>query len=389
MIRIGINGFGRIGRCLLRAYINLSPDKREKIKIVAINSNGMTPENSAHLLQYDSTHGRFIKDVLYGDNWIGWIENNELIKVQVIAHSKIENLMWNEYGLQSSEIITVTEDSIKSSFCSSTDQSYFAGQLQQTTYQSQQTERSQNPGVDVVMECTGAFNNKHQAEKHIIFGKVKKVIISAPCSDADKTVVLGANEDILSLNNDNVISIGSCTTNCLAPIAKALEDSIGIESGFMTTIHSYTGDQQLLDNRHQDKRRARAAGLSMIPTSTGAASTIGKIIPSLNGKLDGVAIRVPTPNVSMIDFTFISKSIVNIQLIHEIIRLAALKYPKVISINDKDLVSIDFNGDTHSAIFDSTQTRVIDNKLVRIVAWYDNESGFVNRMLDIACMTIY
>lgn len=343
MLKIGINGFGRIGRCLVRAYANLPSNKKSELALIAINSNGITPEDAAHLLQYDSTHGTFIKEVQYGSNWIGWQdENGELEKIEVVGHSAIEDLNWYKYGISAKQ------------------------------------------KIDLVMECTGAFNHKDKVEKHITLAGAQKVIVSAPCGNADLTLVLGANQELFDYKRHHVISIGSCTTNCLAPLAKALDDSIGIESGFMTTIHSYTNDQQLLDNRHKDKRRARAAALSMIPTSTGAASALGEVLPALKGKLDGAAVRVPTPNVSMIDFKGLSRLDTSVDEINAIVYKAAQLYPDVIAVNNKELVSIDFNGSPYSAIFDTTQTKLVHRKFFRVVAWYDNEWGFVHRMLEVA-----
>ena len=375
MIRIGINGFGRIGRCLLRAYSVLPTEKKDEMEIVAINSNGIVPEDAAHLLQYDSTHGRFTKDVRHGPNWIGWIdEDGRMHKIQIVAHSAIEDLKWREYGAMRD-----TDRRMNSMI--------YDSRRDQTPCNSMGLDEEAH-GVDIVMECTGVFNSKEEAEKHIKIAGAKKVIVSAPCADADMTVVLGVNEASLDCKKHKIISIGSCTTNCLAPIAKALHDAVGIESGFMTTIHSYTSDQQLLDNRHNDRRRARSAALSMIPTSTGAAKTIGDVIPSLKGRLDGAAIRVPTSNVSMIDLTFVSDRDVTVDIINKAVLDAAMVYPNIIAMTNKELVSIDFNGSSYSAIFDMTQTKVVHNRFVRIAAWYDNEWGFVNRMLGVAMMLV-
>jgi len=241
-------------------------------------------------------------------------------------------------------------------------------------------------GVDVVLECTGKFNKREQAAAHLQAG-AKKVVVSAPCDAADSTIVYGVNNQALKSDHD-VVSIGSCTTNCLSPMAKVLNDHIGIEQGFMTTIHAFTGDQNLVDGSHKDIRRARSAPLSMVPTSTGAAKSIGLVLPELKGKLDGAAVRVPTANVSMIDLTFIASKDVTAQEINDMLRKAAASAPLsgILAVSDEPLVSTDFNHSTYSSIIDSMETRVVGKRFCRVVAWYDNEWGFSNRMLDVAVL---
>ncbi len=328
-IRIAVNGPGRIGRAIIRAIYE--EKLSDKFEIVAIN--GSAPiETISHLLKYDSVHGRF-------NHKIEIIDHNLYIdgkKVLLIAERDPEKLNWK------------------------------------------------NLDIDVVFECTGAFTKYKDASKHISAG-AKKVIISAPAKEDDvKTIVYGVNHGNLNIN-DNVISIGSCTTNCLAPIAKILNDNIGISKGFMTTIHSYTNDQNIVDNTHNDLRRARACALSMIPTSTGAAKAIGLVLPELKGKLDGVAIRVPTPNVSMIDLNFMSNRDTSVAEVNQIIKDNIKNdLKKVVSYIDEPLVSIDFNHNSFSSNFDATQTKVIDKNMVKICSWYDNEWAFSIRMLDVA-----
>jgi len=327
MVKVGINGFGRIGRLILRAilenYIN-------KIQVVAINDLGSI-ETNAHLIKYDSTHGILKGDIeTYKD---GFKIGNQEIKV--FAERDPSNIPWNKVG------------------------------------------------ANVVLECTGIFLDKLSAEKHIK-GGAKKVIISAPGKEVDFTIVQGVNNKELKKDH-NIISNGSCTTNCLAPVAMILEKEFGINYGYMTTIHSYTGDQKLLDTLHKDLRRARSTEGAMIPTSTGAAKAMSLVLPSLKGKLDGTAIRVPTPNVSLIDLTVVTDKEVTAEKINEAMTKAAKgELRGVLDINEKPLVSKDFNHNPHSSIFDITQTQVIKGKFSRVLSWYDNEWGFSNRMCDTA-----
>ena len=326
MIKIGINGFGRIGRLILRALLE---NYKDKIQVVAINDLGSIEAN-AHLIKYDSTHGTLEHDIKTSSDGFQIGDQN----IKVFAERDPAKLPWGKIG------------------------------------------------ADVVLECTGFFLDKASAGKHIE-GGAKKVIISAPAKEVDFTVVQGVNSKDLKKEH-NIISNGSCTTNCLAPVAMVLENTFGIEYGYMTTIHSYTGDQKLLDTFHKDLRRARASGDSMIPTSTGAAKAMSLVLPSLKGKLDGTAIRVPTPNVSLIDLTFVSKKKTTIEIINKAM-VAASKTKKlkgILSINDLPLVSIDFNHNSSSSIFDITQTQVLNNKFCRVLSWYDNEWGFSNRMID-------
>ncbi|RCK99984.1 MAG: glyceraldehyde 3-phosphate dehydrogenase [Candidatus Tokpelaia sp. JSC189] len=326
-VRVAINGFGRIGRNILRAIIE--NDSRH-IKVVAINDLGSVEAN-AHLLRYDSVHGRFPGEIKVFGNTIDAGHG----PINVYAIRNPEELPWK------------AED------------------------------------VDIAMECTGIFTKRDQAAAHLAAG-AKRVIISAPADGADLTVVYGVNHGKLSKEHE-VISNASCTTNCLAPIAKVLNDVIGIEKGFMTTIHSYTGDQPMLDTMHKDLYRARAAALSMIPTSTGAAKAVGLVLPELEGRLDGVAIRVPTPNVSVVDFSFITKRGTTVKEINEAVRAAACgNFKGILGFTDEKLVSHDFNHDIHSSVFHMDQTKVMDGTFCRILAWYDNEWGFSNRMSDIA-----
>ena len=328
MIKIGINGFGRIGRLILRALIE---NFKDKIQVIAINDLGSI-ESNAHLIKYDSTHGVLPYEVETSKEGFKILNQN----IKVFAERDPSNLPWGKLG------------------------------------------------VDIILECTGLFLDKESAGKHIKAG-AKKVIISAPAKDVDFTIVQGVNSKDLKKEH-NIISNGSCTTNCLAPVAMVLEKNFGIEYGYMTTIHSYTGDQKLLDTLHKDLRRARASGDSMIPTSTGAAKAMSLVLPSLNGKLDGTAIRVPTPNVSLIDFTFVTTKEVNSEDINNaMIDASKTKELKgILGINDKPLVSKDFNHNPHSSIFDVTQTQVIKNKFSRVLSWYDNEWGFSNRMCETA-----
>lgn len=328
-VKIAINGLGRIGRCVLRAVTELA---RTDIEIVTVNGPAPT-DTHVHLLKYDSTHGTFpfIKKISEDA-----IEVNG--KVIPIFHERdASKLPWGKLG------------------------------------------------VDIVLECAGVMKNRSDAMAHIAAG-AKKVIISAPMDDAEATIVYGVNNDALKAEHQ-VISIGSCTTNCLAPVAKTLNDTIGIAQGFMTTIHAYTNDQNILDGTHKDLRRARTAGVSMIPTSTGAAKALGLVIPELKGKLDGVAIRVPTPNVSMVDLTFNAARPTTKEEINSILEKAANGALKgVLEYSTEQLVSIDFNHNPNSSIFDATGTKVVGDNFCRVAAWYDNEWGFSVRMLDVATL---
>ncbi|EDQ34397.1 glyceraldehyde-3-phosphate dehydrogenase, type I [Hoeflea phototrophica DFL-43] len=326
--RIAINGFGRIGRNVVRAIYESG---RTDIDIVAINDLGPV-ETNAHLMRYDSVHGRFPQQVTVNGDTIS--VGSESFKV--FAERDPKNLPWGDLG------------------------------------------------VDIVMECTGIFTARDKAAFHLEAG-AKRVLVSAPASGADKTIVYGVNHDVLT-KDDLVVSNASCTTNCLAPVAKVLNDAIGIEKGMMTTIHSYTGDQPTLDTMHKDLYRGRAAAMSMIPTSTGAAKAVGLVLPELNGKLDGAAIRVPTPNVSVVDLKFIAKRETSADEINGFIRAAASEGPLkgILGYTDEKLVSMDFNHDPHSSVFHTDQTKVMDGTLVSILTWYDNEWGFSNRMGDTA-----
>ena len=326
-VKVAINGFGRIGRNILRSIIE---NKNHNIKVVGINDLGPI-ETNAHLLKYDSVHGLLNKDVIINGSDL----NVGTGPIKVTSERNPENLPWKELD------------------------------------------------VDVVLECTGIFTSKEKAQQHITAG-AKKVLISAPASGVDLTVVYGVNHKKIS-SEHQILSNASCTTNCLAPLAYVLNKSIGIENGFMTTIHSYTGDQPTLDTMHSDLYRARAAAANMIPTSTGAAKAVGLVLPELDGKLDGVAIRVPTQNVSVVDFKFNSKKETSIEEINEAIKIASENELKnILSFNDKKLVSSDFNHNPSSSIFHSDQTKVMNKKFVRILSWYDNEWGFSNRMCDTA-----
>ncbi|AWM88312.1 type I glyceraldehyde-3-phosphate dehydrogenase [Microvirga sp. 17 mud 1-3] len=326
-VKVAINGFGRIGRNILRAIVESG---RTDIQVVAINDLGPV-ETNAHLLRYDSVHGRFPAEVkVEGDSIV---VNGQKIKVTAIK---------DPATLPHKEL-----------------------------------------GVDIALECTGIFTSKEKASAHLKAG-AKRVIVSAPADGADLTVVYGVNHDKLTKDHI-VISNASCTTNCLAPVAKVLHDAVGIEKGFMTTVHSYTNDQPSLDQMHKDLYRARAAAVSMIPTSTGAAKAVGLVLPELNGKLDGVSIRVPTPNVSVIDFKFIAKKATTKEEINEAIRRASEQELKgVLAYTLDPNVSIDFNHNPASSTFHMDQTKVMDGTFVRIMSWYDNEWGFSNRMADTA-----
>ena len=326
-IRVAINGFGRIGRNVLRAIAELH---RTDIQIVAINDLGPV-ETNAHLLRYDSVHGRFPGTV------------------------------------------TVTKDSID---CGT-------GPIKVTAIRDPHELPHKELNVDIALECTGLFTSRDKAAAHLKAG-AKRVLISAPGDNADLTVVFGVNHDKLTKDH-LIVSNASCTTNCLAPVAKVLNDAIGIETGFMTTIHSYTGDQPTLDTMHKDLYRARAAALSMIPTTTGAARAVGLVLPELNGKLDGAAIRVPTPNVSVVDFKFVAKRKTTPDEIKDAVRRASEQQLKgVLTFTDSPNVSSDFNHDPHSSIFHMDQTKVMGDTLVRVMSWYDNEWGFSHRMVDVA-----
>jgi glyceraldehyde 3-phosphate dehydrogenase len=326
-IRVAINGFGRIGRNILRAIVESG---RTDIQVVAINDLGPV-ETNAHLLRFDSVHGRFPHEV------------------------------------------SVSGDTINVG----------GGAIKVTAVKDPAQLPHKDLGVDIALECTGIFTAREKAAAHLTAG-AKRVIVSAPAEGADLTVVYGVNHDKLTKDH-LVISNASCTTNCLAPVAKALNDAIGIDHGFMTTIHSYTGDQPTLDTLHKDLYRARAAALSMIPTTTGAAKAVGLVLPELKGKLDGSAIRVPTPNVSVVDLKFVAKRATSKEEINEAIKAAARGPLKgVLGFTDQPNVSSDFNHDSHSSVFHLDQTKVIDGTFVRILSWYDNEWGFSNRMADTA-----
>ena len=325
--KVAINGFGRIGRLALRAIVE---SKRKDIEVVAINDLG-TPDFNAHLLQYDSVHGQFPYKVKSSKTSI----NPGLGPIKIFSERNPEDLPWKKLG------------------------------------------------VDVVMECTGIFTDKAKASLHINAG-AKRVLISAPSKDADITVVYGVNHQKIRKSH-KVISNASCTTNCLAPVAMVLDKLCGINQGYMTTVHAFTGDQAILDTLHSDKRRARSASQSIIPTSTGAAKAVGLVLPQLAGKLDGTAVRVPTPNVSMIDLVFNAKKKVTIEEINKaMIKVSSGSLKGVLNTSDEPLVSIDYNHNPASSTFDLTQTEVIGGKLGRVLSWYDNEWGFANRMSDTA-----
>ncbi len=326
-IKVAINGYGRIGRNVLRAHYE--GGKKHDIQIVAINDLGK-PETNAHLTKYDTAHGKFPGTVSVEGDYM--IVNGD--KIRVLANRNPAELPWGELG------------------------------------------------VDVVMECTGFFTSKEKASAHLK-GGAKKVIISAPGGkDVDATVVFGVNQGVLKAEH-TVISNASCTTNCLAPLVKPLQEKIGVVGGLMTTIHAYTNDQVLTDVYHEDLRRARSATHSMIPTKTGAAAAVGLVLPELNGKLDGFSVRVPTINVSVVDLTFTAARKTTVEEVNSILKAASENELKgILGYNTEPLVSIDFNHDPRSSIFDSTQTRVAEGTLVKVLSWYDNEWGFSNRMLD-------
>ena len=325
-VKVGINGFGRIGRNILRAIVESG---RTDIEVVAINDLGPV-ETNAHLLRYDSIHGRFPGEVkVVGEDAID--VGRGPIRVTAIRDPK--ELPWSD--------------------------------------------------VDIALECTGVFTAREKAAMHLENGS-KRVLVSAPASGADRTVVYGVNHQSLT-KDDVVVSCASCTTNCLSPVAHVLHRAIGIEKGFMTTIHAYTHDQPTLDSLHKDLYRARAAAVSMIPTSTGAARAVGLVLPELAGKLDGVAIRVPVPNVSVVDFKFVAARPTSVEEINEAIRAAAEgELRGILGYTEEKLVSVDFNHDSHSSVFHMDQTKVMEGTLCRVLAWYDNEWGFSNRMADVA-----
>lgn len=325
--RLAINGFGRIGRLVFRAALE---SERDDVEVVAVNDLA-PPETSAHLLRYDSVHGRLGTEVRYANGVLDAGRG----PVRVLAESEPEKLPWGDLK------------------------------------------------VDVALECTGRMTKRADAARHLEAG-ARRVLISAPGADSDRTVVFGVNDDVLESSHE-VVSNASCTTNCLAPVAKVLQGLVGIERGYMTTVHAYTSDQRLQDTAHADLRRARAAALALIPTSTGAARAIGLVLPELAGKLDGCAIRVPTANVSMVDFVFDAGRDTSPDEINDAMREAARGPLRgVLACCDEELVSTDFNHDPASSTFDCTQTEVVDGRLVRVLAWYDNEWGFSNRMLDVA-----
>ncbi len=322
-IRVAINGFGRIGRLVLRAALESG---RKDIEFVAVNDLAPADEN-AYLLQYDSVHGKLPMDVKLDGEYI--IVGGQ--KIKCLSERDPSKLPWKALK------------------------------------------------IDIVMECTGLFTSADKARVHLENG-AKRVLVSAPSAGADKTIVFGVNENKLT-KKDLIISNASCTTNCLAPVLNVLDKKFGIVNGWMTTVHAYTGDQQLLDKNHKDFRRARAANLSMIPTSTGAAKAIGLVLPKLAGKMDGIAIRVPTPDVSVVELVLNTEKTATIESVNKAMKSAE---SEILGYNDLPLVSIDFTNDKHSAIFDSTQTRVMDEHLIHVTAWYDNEWGFSNRMCDTA-----
>ena len=326
-IKIGINGMGRIGRMVVRAIVE---SKNKNIIIKHIN-NRTNSEISSSLLKYDSIHGKFNANISFNKNYLIINKN----KISFSQKTNIEDINWKKHG------------------------------------------------VDYVFECTGKFNSKENLIEHIKNGS-KKVIVSAPCKNADKTIVYGVNHKSVN-KNDLIISTASCTTNCLAPVAYVLNKEFKIQKGFMTTIHSYTADQRLLDNSHKDLRRARSAGQSIVPTSTGASKAIGEIIPELKGKLEGLAMRVPTPNVSLVDFVFNSKKKLTVKKINDSFTKASKKELKnILEATEEKLVSIDFNHNPNSAIVDLSLTNVVGDNMGKVSAWYDNEWGFASRMCDLA-----
>ena len=325
-IKIGINGLGRIGRMVIRSLVE---NKNKNIEIKHIN-NRTNSETSSLLLKYDSVHGKFNSNINYNKNNL--IINKK--KISFSQETELSKINWKKYG------------------------------------------------VDIVLECTGKYNSKEKCIQHIKNG-AKKVIVSAPCKNADKTIVYGVNHKTIN-KNDLIISAASCTTNCFAPVAFVINKEFKIEKGFMSTIHSYTSDQRLLDNSHKDPRRARSAGQSIVPTSTGASKALGEIIPELKGKLDGLAIRVPTPNVSLVDFVFTSKSKLSVKKINDSFVKASNKELKnILETTNEKLVSVDFNHNSSSAIVDLFLTNVVGGNMGKVSAWYDNEWGFASRMNDL------
>ena len=324
-IRVGINGMGRIGRMIVRSIIE---SNKKNIEIKHIN-NRTNSETCSRLLKYDSVHGKFNAEISYDEKHLIINKN----KITFSQETNLNSINWKNYN------------------------------------------------VDYVFECTGKFNSKDKLLPHLNNG-AKKVIVSAPCKNADKTIVFGVNENQLK-KSDKIISAASCTTNCLAPVAHVLNENFEIEKGFMTTIHSFTSDQRILDNSHKDPRRARSASQSIVPTSTGASKAIGEIIPSLKGKLEGIAMRVPTPNVSLVELVFCTKKDLSIEKINSAFQKYRKKN-KVLEITNEKLVSIDFNHNAASSIVDASLTNVIGKNMGKISAWYDNEWGFSNRMCDIS-----
>jgi len=323
-VKVGINGFGRIGRILFR-------EGWDKLDIVGINNMG-DAKTSAHLLKYDSTHGKFPAEVTHGEKCIR-VNGKE---IPLSNERDPANIPWKEWG------------------------------------------------VDIVLECTGAFKNKDDFMKHINAG-AKRVMVSAPAKGADLTIVYGINHTKYDPNQHQVVSNASCTTNCLAPLAKVINDTFGIEYGLMTTIHSFTNDQRILDAAHKDLRRARTASTSMIPTTTGAAQAVALVMPELEGRLDGTSVRVPTPNVSLVDLTFLSKKEVSVDAINQALMAAADGPMKgIMAYTNEPLVSVDFNGRKESSIIDLESTMVIGKNMAKVFSWYDNETGFSTRMIDLA-----
>ena len=325
-IKIGINGLGRIGRMVIRSLVE---NKNKNIEIKHIN-NRTNSETSSLLLKYDSVHGKFNSNINYNKNNL--IINKK--KISFSQETELSKINWKKYG------------------------------------------------VDIVLECTGKYNSKEKCIQHIKNG-AKKVIVSAPCKNADKTIVYGVNHKTIN-KNDLIISAASCTTNCFAPVAFVINKEFKIEKGFMSTIHSYTSDQRLLDNSHKDPRRARSAGQSIVPTSTGASKALGEIIPELKGKLDGLALRVPTPNVSLVDFVFNSKNKLSVKKINDsFIKASNKELKNVLDTTNERLVSVDFNHNPNSAIVDLSLTSVVGDNMGKVSAWYDNEWGFASRMNDL------
>ncbi|MEZ0392504.1 MAG: type I glyceraldehyde-3-phosphate dehydrogenase [Pseudobdellovibrionaceae bacterium] len=323
-LKVGINGFGRIGRVLFRAGF-------EQFEVVGIN-NMDSVEGAAHLLKYDSAHGIFKHDVSFDEKSI--IVNGK--KIPVSKSKNPAEIPWKQWG------------------------------------------------ADIILECTGAFKKKEDFQLHLQAG-AKRVMVSAPAEGADLTIVYGINHETYDPSKHTIVSNASCTTNCLAPVAKVMHEAFGVESGMMTTIHSYTNDQRILDAPHSDLRRARSAAVSMIPTTTGAAKAVGLVLPELKGKIDGTSIRVPTPNVSLVDFTFNSARDLSIEAINEALKKASQGALKgVLAVEENELVSVDFNGNPYSSIVDLPCTMVIGKRLGKVMSWYDNETGFSNRMVDLA-----